>query len=316
MLVKKVKVVAPDGAEPSTEERYILTADINRMADLVGLSSSIVKDVLKRALDNPNNTYYGEARSADYFHKACNVWENIKPEPRKFDLDHIHLRVSDRVKTDASGSFLIVPVSVTAPLLVGDVSKGYELIPHIVLESHEPDNYSKVTTHASIFRPLGDSFVHEQVKSPSDNVDFRLVGFDLLLVDNGEDFTPFPKVFQAEINVTSEPTYNPDLMVYDFGYGVVMQAEINLNKDTLKLTVMRNGTQLTPSREKRLSLVSRRLTIAPHELLADAYESDTLMTVATVEFAKQSTATPQDHATVRWLLERIADGYIGTGWRN
>lgn len=315
MLVKKVKVVAPDGAEPSTEERYILTVDIDAMAALVGLPSAIVRTAVSDALNNPNATYYGEARVADYFQYRCNVWEDITPHVRKLELDNIHLRVSERIKTDASDSFLIVPVSVTNPGLVGDLSVGYELIPHIVMEAHKSEDYRKITSAVSIFRPYADSFIAQEIRDPGELVSFRLVGFDLLLF-NEVDPGPTPTEYKGSIHVHDTVYRNPNTMVYDFGYGVVLWAEIDVKADLATLRLMRNGTQLCMPREKRLSLVGHRLTATPHDLLAEVFESDALMTVASVEFAKRSEATPQDYDVVRWLIARVNDGYTGIGWRN
>ena len=317
MLVKKVKVVAPDGAEPSTEERYILTVDIDVMATLVGLPSSIVHTAVSDALNNPNATYYGEARDVDYFQYQCNVWENTTPHARKLELDNIHLRVSERIKTDASYSFLIVPVSVTNPGLVGDLSVGYELIPHIVMESHKSEDYRKITSAVSIFRPYADSFIAQEIRDPGELVSFRLVGFDLLLF-NEVDPGPTPTEYKGSIHVQDAAYRNPNTMVYNFGYGVEMHAEIDLVQNTVTLSVWRNNTLLYPSCEKSLELVTHRLLHTPWEFFPDL-TTVPATSLRAVEYFKDPTQFPlyqNNYITAEWIAARVKDGYTGIGWRN
>lgn len=316
MLVKKVKVVAPDGAEPSTEERYILTVDIDAMATLVGLPSSIVRTAVSDALNNPNATYYGEARDVDYFQYQCNVWENVAPHARKLELDNIHLRVSERIKTDASDSFLIVPVSVTNPGLVGDLSVGYELIPHIVMESRKLEDYRKITSAVSIFRPYADSFIAQEIRDPGELVSFRLVGFDLLLfneVDPGQT----PTEYKGSIHVYDAAYRKPNTMIYDFGFGVCLHYEVDIEKDVIKLTAYRDNRMLTEPVTKVLSLAGKRVLVEPLATLCEIVGNASYPGAGKPMFpGSDSEYDATDITMLRFVAEMNRQGFDGVGWRN
>lgn len=318
MLVKKVKVVAPDGAEPSTEERYILTVDIDSMATLVGLPSAIVRTAVSDALNNPNATYYGEARDVDYFQYQCNVWENITDvRPRKLELDNIHLRVSERIKTDASDSFLIVPVSVTNPGFVGDLSVGYELIPHIVMEAHTLEDYRKITTAVSIFRPFADSSIAQEIRDPSELVSFRLVGFDLLLC-NEVDPGPTPIEYKGSIHLQDGAYRNPNTMIYDFGFGVCLHYEVDHEKDEIKITAYRDSRMLAEPVIKNLPLAGNRVLVEPSATLCSIVGNLPMPGYGKSTFCAGSVPerNPADIAMLSFVLDSNRQGYSGIGWRN
>lgn len=317
MLVKKVKVVAPDGAEPSTEERYILTADIARMAALIDLPVDIVRDVIKDALANPNATYYGEARDGEYLRHQCNIWgEDVVPHARKLELDNIHLRVSERIKTDASDAFLIVPVSVTNPGFVGDLTQFYELIPHIVMESCTPENSRKIVSAVSIFRPYSDSFIAQEIRHPGELVSFRLVGFDLLLL-NEVDPGPTPTEYKGLIHVQDAAHRNPNVMVYDFGFGVSLHYEVDLENDAISLAVFRDNRMLTEPVTKVLSLAGKRVLAEPLVTLCELVGDESIPGASKPMFPGSGLEHYNvDIAMLQFVTKVHRLGFEGIGWRN
>ncbi len=306
MLVKKVKTIhmVDDGGEPTDkrlEDRYVLTADIDTMAALIGLSSDVLRRVFSYGLECSGATYYGEAQTADYFRAAANHVN----KPRKLELRKMHLRITERVKTDASGSFLIVPVTITDPGFVGDISHGYELIPHIVAT---PREWADSTgTAISVFQPDVNSIVQKAVTQPSE-IDLKLVGFDLLLCD---ELTEPEETFPATV---FESPSSSNQVVYDYGFGIKVTYTFNPSDGKMKVAVTHDGrygtTQLhTPTQFAGGGQYN------PYEVISTTLECKYVDDICTGWLLKQP-GWEEGRRTLSEVVRFLNEGYLGLGWRN
>ena len=237
MLVKKLKTIhignqTPQGNE-ADEVKYLLTVDIARMAKLVGVPLSDLRYALRNV---DGQQFYGTARETQYFADLA-----AKPGTRTLSLTEVDMRITDRVRSDASDSFLIVPLTITNAKRVGDLTDhngaSYHLIPHVQAWYYVNPEGLEAT----------GQYIFGEREFPDVNVQYRVVGFDLLLLPKSDSSAhhsngilsvlardPVPTEEEANATVLEDPRQSPWVEI-DFPNG-----EDKLNELALRKFVNRN----------------------------------------------------------------------------
>lgn len=216
MLIKRV---SPVDSDLTKEVKYMLTADIQEMAQLVGIHPERLRSILCYSTDATKPTY-GVARPSTFFTAACNA-----KRPRALSLSQVDIRAQDGFRLDASGSFVIIPIYVMRPSFVGNLESTnglrYELIPN--LRARVPNMGDQMFyQYANLEQPFRD-FARELENSEGFEINHDLMGWDLVLLSE-EPVTPEP-------SPSEEPRLMPLVramkamhenhnVIYDYGFGV------------------------------------------------------------------------------------------------
>lgn len=217
-----MKVIKLGKVEGRSEQKYLITMEMNRMSQLVGVPEHEIRRLLESQNTQPS---YGVAHGRSYFEDRANKF-------RRLSLNELHVRIDSPatgLKLDASGSFVIATVIIMDTAVVGELDEngsGYELMPHITAISGD----SAAPTHTYLFGSATPPGVLRE------NMYYQLSGFDLMLFDTIEDRAAFEReslidslVDQiekaAEFNKSPIP-YQQVTKDLGFGYSIITRIDL------------------------------------------------------------------------------------------
>jgi hypothetical protein len=301
MLIKRLSPLdLPEGEEV----KYMLTADIEQMAKLVGIHPDRLRDVVYWSSENNGAQYFGSARPMAFF-LDYNEGERAG-RPRRLGLGTADIRLTGLTRMDATKSLITIPIAVMNPKFVGDLESGdvkYEVIPHIQVDTpHAKDH--RFYVFPNMMSPYLNWVSSEYVVGEPD-MHLNLMGYDLVLLPAKD--TSFMPDISEEDRAEEAATFLQGIydlsgrVVYDYGFNVtgeyVYMAD---SKDGLRIDhhVCYRGRQVY--RRERSDILS------PAELLKGAIQHLNL------------NAAEQDESEAYEIMRAIRDssGFDGLGFRH
>lgn len=236
MLIKRL---SPTDQPKDQEVKYMLTADIDHMASLIGVHPERLRALLAYNTE-ASQSFYGSARPEGFF-LNFNEGENAK-KPRRLGLGSTDIRLHGPYRIDASQSLVTVPLTVMHPVFVGDLEKEdgvwYELIPHVKLTTPYmgPEQHYVFTNLALPYR----DFAMAEHSCEGFEIELSLLGFDLVLLPEENTLAEVPTSSESpgimRMYHSMKAMYETHSVSYDYGFGVVGKYVYTAdNKDCLRI---------------------------------------------------------------------------------
>ena len=208
MLIKRV---SPHDPDTTKEVKYILTADVQEMAQLVGVHPERLRHILDHASER-GLTYYGNARPSNFFTTACR-----SKRPRTLSVSQVDVRVQDRIQMDASRSLVIVPLYVMRPSFVGNLEAldtvRYELIPNLCARVPNMGDQT-FYQYINLEQPFSD-LARELENSEGFEISHELMGWDLVMLP-GEGGIRLPDDVAEHVPTPKDE----ENIIFDYGFGL------------------------------------------------------------------------------------------------
>lgn len=292
MLIKRV---SPHDPDLTKEVKYMLTADIQEMAGLVGIHPDRLRNILRYASE-ATKPAYGVARPSTFFVTACNV-----KRPRALSLSQVDIRAQDGFRLDASESFVIMPIYVMRPSFVGNLESAngvrYELIPNLRLRA--PNMGDRMFyQYVNLENPYGD-LARELENSEGTEIGHDLMGWDLVMLPEESGVVlPSDYIDPTPTESLTEPA--DENLIYDYGFGVTVEyIYTSDNKDCLRIdhNVYYKGRGVFHREETTI--------VPPSSILKDALR---YMAVSNLKDTES-----EAYEIMRCIYD--ASGYAGIGFR-